>query len=468
MGTGIKSLANAAALLVCVLLTAALVLPAIAQQRSQARQSACAYNLKRIGFAFHNYHSVYKQLPPGCGGTTDGDSPESSNHGRIGPLVALLPFVEQQRLWEVITKPYTNPESNQMFPKMGPVPWYDSSVYKPWSQAPSVYACPDSPHSAPAVAQQIVYTLHNAGVGRGVMTNYVACYGDGTFNVGTPDDGSAESSKPSLANKRGLFQAGRAMKFRDCLDGLASTLMYSETRSSVDGKPDTGVVKSVVGLSKNPSLCLNAAKGDKMEWWPFGRGSRWCDGELALTGFQTVLPPNSPSCTSENGIHDAIASASSYHPDGVHTLFADGAVIFITDTIDTGDSSAPGVSMAKGYGIPGSESPYGLWGAFGTRAARETMETLILRGTVRDTASAEDNKKTSGSLSMLTGSFSQWTSKEGDISLHAKLVRIIDKKTIELEDTDGVIHQVPLNALSDRDMIRAVTSELLNKKKIQQ
>ncbi|MGI9444189.1 MAG: hypothetical protein ACR2N1_17085 [Rubripirellula sp.] len=67
----------------------------------------------------------------------------------------------------------------------------------------------------------------------------------------------------------------------------------------------------------------------------------------------------------------------------------------------------------------------------------------------------------------MSDGFMQWTSKRGNVSLYAKLLRIIDKKTTQLEDTNGVIHQVPLNALSDRDMIRAVTSELRKKDNLQ-
>ncbi len=49
----------------------------------------------------------------------------------------------------------------------------------------------------------------------------------------------------------------------------------------------------------------------------------------------------------------------------------DGAVKFITDSIEAGNSSAPVISQPN---IPGSQSPYGLWGALGTRGARETIQ----------------------------------------------------------------------------------------------
>ncbi|MGB7327607.1 MAG: DUF1559 domain-containing protein [Rubripirellula sp.] len=64
-------------------------------------------------------------------------------------------------------------------------------------------------------------------------------------------------------------------------------------------------------------------------------------------------------------------STSSRHQGGTHILMGDGAVVFITDSIETGDQTAPSISF---YNTPGKKSPYGLWGALGTRASKETIE----------------------------------------------------------------------------------------------
>ena len=178
------------------------------------------------------------------------------------------------------------------------------------------------------------------------------------------------------ATKRGMFAPGVSMSLQDCTDGASHTLLMSETRIQMPGYSSvtdtlTRIAKDVKGLSTNPSLCLNAGEGSGVDFWDRTRGDRWCDSTLVVSGFQTVLAPNSPSCTSPRGIDDAIASASSHHLGGVHVLFADGRTMFISDGIDTGDLTQPGVSTEPNDTAGDTASPYGVWGALGSRAGEE-------------------------------------------------------------------------------------------------
>ena len=56
----------------------------------------------------------------------------------------------------------------------------------------------------------------------------------------------------------------------------------------------------------------------------------------------------------------------------------DGAVIFITDSIEAGSQNS-GMVIWNGTAerAPGRESPYGLWGALGTRANNETIQEQL-------------------------------------------------------------------------------------------
>ena len=105
-------------------------------------------------------------------------------------------------------------------------------------------------------------------------------------------------------------------------------------------------------------------------------GYRWGDGAAFFHGMNTILPPNTAVCLIGNprwqdgGGHygPGIWTATSRHPTGVQVAMADGSVHFVIDTIDTGDLSvvAPS-STASG------PSPYGIWGALGTKASEERI-----------------------------------------------------------------------------------------------
>jgi prepilin-type processing-associated H-X9-DG protein len=68
-------------------------------------------------------------------------------------------------------------------------------------------------------------------------------------------------------------------------------------------------------------------------------------------------------------------TVSSRHQGGAHVLMGDGAVKFITDSIEAGNKSANSPHWPVGTSTtpPGKESPYGLWGALGTRGMKESV-----------------------------------------------------------------------------------------------
>lgn len=105
------------------------------------------------------------------------------------------------------------------------------------------------------------------------------------------------------------------------------------------------------------------------------RGQRWYDGLMVGTAVNTVLPPNSPSVFGFNAYgtlwEHGVYSATSRHQGGCHVLMADGAVKFVTESIDAGNSSAR--SISKDNNNVGEKSSYGLWGALGSIGSGETV-----------------------------------------------------------------------------------------------
>ncbi|MGB7343515.1 MAG: DUF1559 domain-containing protein [Pirellulaceae bacterium] len=337
------------------LVIASISMVQIQQHRAVARKTGCVNNLAQLALATHNYHSAYRQMPMGSGGTTADSGSESwqSNHDRLSVWVALLPFHEEQALWEQISNPMQ--VDGITFPAMGPVPWYDPSQYLPWSKRPKMLACP---------------TDTDAGEFP-MVSSYVVNYGDAVHLVGTPHNPTSRLKEKAMeASNRGMFFGKTVIEFRDCLDGLSNTVMFSE--SCIASKT---AAKNVADLAFDPSLCIAANKDPATEFWPPGRDACWADGCLRSTGFQTILPPNSPSATSDQSDLEGVMSPSSHHLGGVHIAMGDGSVRFTLNTIDAGQSDSPTVALIAGkqYALPGSRSPFGLWGAFGTRACMEVL-----------------------------------------------------------------------------------------------
>ena len=71
----------------------ALLLPAVQAAREAARRSKCTNNLKQIVLANHTFENTFGHLPWG-------DRQNASNNKKVGPGVHILPYMEQQQLFD--------------------------------------------------------------------------------------------------------------------------------------------------------------------------------------------------------------------------------------------------------------------------------------------------------------------------------------------------------------------------------
>ncbi|TWU44310.1 hypothetical protein Q31b_18460 [Novipirellula aureliae] len=374
-----------------------LLLPAVQAAREAARRMSCSNNFKQIGLGIHNYHASFSQVPTHGSGshpdTTAGNwywaSSEKSSRIRLSMLVGILPFIEQQALWETISNPNQQRTDETVqsppWPPMGPTP--ENIQYIPWTTDVSTFRCPSDPgFGLPALGR----------------TNYAACLGDsirdlhkGPYTNATGPSRIAmteESAENARAYHRGFFKPRDVVKFRDILDGLSNTIAMGETVTYLGDQDTRGIPPEKAtdqnwaylgNVYGNPSYCLDtgAIDPERPQFWgpdaiqvtraTQGRGYQWANQGALYSGCSTILPPNRELCGPRNS--DAVtlsATVSSQHQGGAHVLMGDGAVKFITDSIDAGDSRARMVSALSHAGMP---SPYGLWGALGTRAMKEVI-----------------------------------------------------------------------------------------------
>src|SRR6185437_776384 len=328
----------------------ALLLPAVQAAREAARRSQCVNNLKQLGVGLQNYHDINKTLPFGKGGT----ALNPGNAGRVSGFIPLLPYIEESALYDIIRA--GNPPAGIL--PLGPVGW--AGWNGGWNVNVPTLQCPS----------EITPLTLRAVPGSPGQNNYCFSRGDSIFN------------NVNLTTSRGVFARNITVGFNEIADGLSNTIAMSErvrsTEKAIGINPQPTIKEgTAIGLGNldtnpatNPGLCLAQANGNfyitpgqvKCRF-----GVLWTDGQMERTGFNTVMPPNGPSCTGDANVNadcrSGVYAPSSFHPAGVNGVMCDGSVRFISDAINTGNLGA-----TEALNGP---SPYGIWGAMGSKNGGE-------------------------------------------------------------------------------------------------
>ena len=335
----------------------ALLLPAVQQAREAARRTQCRNNLHNLGLALHNYHDVYNRFPARQGGS--GTIASLGHRNRLSAFVVLGPFFDQ------------TPLVNQVMAAQQ-APWTNNNT---WRQVLALINCPsdiDSGARSPDNrATQGTYS-------------YAFCGGD-SYIRGIWDAAERTPGVPFVYAQpnRGIFGRNACSSFRDIVDGSSNTIAMSERSKPFDLR-DRGMVMAAGGdiATFIPATCAALWGGSSYvpAATPFtsdvSSGYRWADGTAYFHGMNTILPPNSAVCLigdiawQNGGGHygPGIWTATSEHTGGVFCLMGDGAVRFVSNNINAGNQAV--VAPADTAGGP---SPYGIWGALGTKNGGEIV-----------------------------------------------------------------------------------------------
>ncbi|MDD3587563.1 MAG: DUF1559 domain-containing protein [Thermoguttaceae bacterium] len=347
----------------------ALLLPAVQAAREAARRMQCTNNLKQLGVGLHNYLDAHKVFPPTRIGSNPLDSANGDENIILGTgLISLLPFCEQQARYDLYV---AGTDSSGKTTNVGGGATVGGQYV--WRGTIPYLGCPsDSLSGTPSFC------------GEAVRTSYVCSVGDSYYSlyVYTRDvsrgffGGGFGSGKQTSTHVPCYYCRSEA----DIIDGLSNSIAMSEAvtgRDYNDARIKGGMRQAfpVSTPGNNAKACAAERSATEPEFYTTpatvtGTRPRGSGFQLAYTAnfiFNTILPPNSPSCHSGNdGSSSGFYSATSEHRGGANALKADGSVAFVSETIDCGNLATETTASFIG------ESPFGVWGAMGTIAGGES------------------------------------------------------------------------------------------------
>jgi hypothetical protein len=344
----------------------ALLLPAVQAAREAARRMQCTNQLKQYMIGIHNYHDTTTSFPHGRGGPTSPTG--NTNHtSSWGTTLAVLPYVEQQSRFDRWL------EMQRTYNGQAPPSWNSSTQAAAF---PDIYADPIYTFTCPSDgnARKPATWVGSAGT-KHARGSYTVCLAD-LIN----DNYSIATTESQYT--RSVFGVAVYYNMSDITDGTSNTIGLSE-RVVPPNNTTTIAIESIYGsgtssVATNPATGCAAHKVGNV--YPSGVFAArdmglLLTGQSWMAGFNTVLPPNSASCLNGGAYNWALKSATSRHSGGVNAAKMDGSIIFVSETIDCGNQTwSPGgtTTTPNSTAKPSRESNYGVWGALGTRAGRES------------------------------------------------------------------------------------------------
>ena len=324
----------------------ALLLPAVQAAREAARRTTCTNKLKQLALAVHVYHDTHLALPASMGHTF-GTPVE-----RASGLVAILPFLEQVPLYDRFVRSTLSVSD-----------WPATNLDAPYMTQIPAYTCPSDANISGKTSSH---------PGR---ANYRFCHGDRATNWQV-------AMKERL---RGSFGFKSWFSMAAISDGTSNTALLSERATGELASP-WYIIREAIIMYRAPfsgtgddrtltdrTLCMgteadggvyHAVATTGVDYGPPDRygvtGWVYADGYMSSI-FHTIIPPNRAACYDSTDRTSAV-TATSLHPGGVHVALADASVRFIGDSIDSGTGNSCPLD---------GESPFGVWGALGSKDGGE-------------------------------------------------------------------------------------------------
>jgi prepilin-type N-terminal cleavage/methylation domain-containing protein/prepilin-type processing-associated H-X9-DG protein len=260
-----------------------LLLPAVQKVRDAAARAKCSNNLKQLGLAMHNYHDTNGVLP---WGRSKGslDSPSWA--------VLVLPFVEQQNVWNRFTDPVINGTSYNMIVRGSRPQVTTHNLIRGQWVAAGIMQTPVPVFQCPSRQPRVVREQDGNSVTEGIASDYGVNYGSGT-STAENNNGAFEFSCGNCGIGKGILEL---------TDGTSNTLLVGEKHVTPTG---LGKFDATTGAEHD----FNIYDAQPGKW-------AYVTGRKAGTAFPLALGPTTPFA----------GQFGSWHAGGVQFAFGDGSV----------------------------------------------------------------------------------------------------------------------------------------------
>jgi prepilin-type N-terminal cleavage/methylation domain-containing protein/prepilin-type processing-associated H-X9-DG protein len=301
----------------------ALLLPAVQMAREAARRTECRNHLKQLGLAMHNYHGSHNVLPFGrleC---------QNGIEGAHNAFSLFMPYLDRRELYNSIN--FSMPLHGSSCGGFGSL-MPNSGVVNSTARLTRVgtFLCPSDSNMPTTLQFGRLFPGNNYRLNAGVGTRDRP---EGNSNLATlngQNPGRPCSFGPDVG---GLFFLWSSVRFSEILDGQSNTAAASEDLkgdSVQDGRGTDWMELSDTFLFSEADCAAGAGafRADAGRRW-------WADESFLDLFYHHWRTPNDtrPNCVNSNA-NRAIMSPKSYHPGGVNLLLADGAVRFVSNSVD--------------------------------------------------------------------------------------------------------------------------------------
>ncbi len=315
----------------------ALLLPAVQAAREAARRMQCTNNLKQIGLASHNYESTNGVFEP-SNLMTEGKYPTVAWTNNWSALAKVLPFAEGGAAFNAMNMDDKDSAAD------------NTTVC---GLLIKMFVCPSDGNAQ---------SFNDGGTVFG-STNYGPNDGD-WYIFSWPDTPTSAIASGGGSPSRGAFAVNRPRPIAQFTDGTSNTILFSEIKAFQPRIKCGSLFPNIP--SPAPSSFPGPADPVPAQYQSCGTPdnkfhSRWSNGGVYHAGFSTAWPPNKATTMTPpagtvftfpisvgNQVDTDIISANendggptyaaftsrSYHPGGVNSLFADGSVRYVKNSVN--------------------------------------------------------------------------------------------------------------------------------------